>query len=139
METIEALRRSKLLAALDDEQLTGLAGMARQRSFGAGQTLIEEGGTRGSAMYVVVEGAVEVRSGDRVLAELGPGEAVGELALVSNAPRTADVVAVEDTTVVVLAKWDFMPYLRSNPDVAVAVVEELADRLHEANAKLAGA
>ncbi len=139
MDTVDALRNSSLLAALGEEQLAGLAGMARQRTFSAGETLISEGDARASAMFVIVEGAVEVRSDGAVVAELGPGDSVGELAIVApNTKRTADVVATEDTRVVVLARWDFVPYVRSHPDVAIAVIEELAVRIEEANARLAG-
>ena len=139
MDTIDALRNSRLLGALGEEQLAGLAGMARQRVFAAGETLISAGDARASALFVIVEGEVEVRADGSVVAEVGPGGAVGELALVAPGLRlTADVVATEDTRVVVLARWDFIPYVRSHPDVAIAVIEELAARLEEANARLAG-
>jgi CRP/FNR family transcriptional regulator, cyclic AMP receptor protein len=137
VETIDALRQSKLLAGLGEDQLKGLAGMARQRSFAAGDVLITEGDARSAAMFVLVQGKVEVRVGGTVVAELGPGEVVGELALVVPAPRTADVVAKEDTLVVAVARWDFIPFVRSNPDVAMAVIEELAGRLEAANARIA--
>lgn len=138
MDTVAALRNSPLLGALGEEQLAGLAGMARQRTFDAGDELIRAGESRAAAMYVIVSGGVEVRSGGAVVATLGPGDSVGELALVSpNLARTADVIATEDTTVVVLARWDFVPYVRANPDVAIAVIEELAARIQEANAKIA--
>ncbi len=139
MDTVDALRNSSLLAALGEEQLAGLAGMARQRTFVAGEEIITAGDSRASAMFVIIEGGVEVRSDGAVVAELGPGDSVGELALVApNLNRTADVVATEDTRVVVLARWDFVPYVRSHPDVAIAVIEELASRIEEANARLAG-
>ena len=105
MDTVDALRNSSLLAALGEEQLAGLAAMARQRTFPAGDVLISAGDSRASAMYVIVDGAVEIRSEGTVVAELGPGAAVGELALLSpDTSRTADVVATEDTTVVALAR-----------------------------------
>ncbi len=137
METVEALRKSPLLAALGEEQLAGLAGMARQRSFAAGDTLISEGDARAAAMYVIIDGTVEVKTGDTVLAERHAGDAVGELALVAPTSRTADVVAKTEVTVVVLARWDFVPYVRANPDVAMAVIEELAARIDEANQRMA--
>jgi CRP-like cAMP-binding protein len=137
MDTVDALRNSSLLAALGEEQLAGLAGMARQRTFGPGDVLIRSGDSRASAMFVIVDGAVEVRSEGTVVAELGAGSAVGELALLSpDTARTADVVATEDTTVVALARWDFLPYVRGNPDVAQAVIEELVARIEAANARL---
>lgn len=139
MQVIEALRTSPLLAALGEKQLAGLATVARERTFAAGQTMIEEGKERARAMFVILEGTAEVRTGDRVLATLAAGDHVGEMALVlADQTRTADVVTTSDVRAVQLSRWDFVPYLKTNPEVAMAVIEELARRLDESNRRTSG-
>lgn len=67
----------------------------------AGRNLMREGDIAAETA-VVVAGAVEVRHGDQVVARLGPGEVVGELAVIDDGHRNADVVVVEDTELLVL-------------------------------------
>lgn len=134
MQVVDALRTSPLLTALGEDQLAGLARVARERTFAPGQTMIEEGKEHARAMFVILEGTAEVRTGDRVLASLASGDHVGEMALVlPDQTRTADVVATSDVRAVQLSRWDFLPYLKTNPDVALAIIEELARRLEDAN------
>lgn len=138
MNVVDALKNSPMLAALGEEQLTGLAKVARERVFGPGDLMIEEGKGRAQAMFVILEGEVEVRAGGVPVATLGPGDHLGEMALVlEDQTRTADVVACEEVRVVQLSRWDFVPYLKTNPDVALAVIAELARRLEDANERLA--
>lgn len=139
MQIVDALRASPLLAALGDEQLGGLAKVARERTFAAGQTMIEEGKAKAQAMFVILEGTADVSTGGTTVASLGPGDHVGEMALVlEDQTRTADVVATSDVRVVQLSRWDFLPYLKTNPDVALAVIAELAQRLEDANRRGSG-
>lgn len=138
MDRIEALRGSPLLNALEESQLKGLASITQDRSFAEGATIISSDQTKALAMYVILEGSADVVKDGVVISTLGPGDHVGEMALVvPNMKRTADVIAATTTTVMQLASWDFMPYLKTNPDVALAVIEELAKRLDEANRRLA--
>ena len=140
MDRIEALRQSPLLRAFEERQLQSLAGVAKDRTFQPGDFLIREGGTGGMAMYVILDGKVEVRSGDVVLTELGPGAHLGEMAILAgdDTPRSADVVATEPTTALQITRWDLLPFLESNPKIALAVIEELARRLQAADQTLAG-
>ncbi len=139
MDRIDALRRSPLLAAFEDRQLQSLASIAKDRSFQPGDYLIRQGDSGGMAMYVILDGKVEVRAGDVVLDELGPGAHIGEMALLAgdDAPRSADVVATEPTTALQITRWDLLPFLESNPKIALAVIEELARRLQAADRALA--
>ena len=80
--------------------------------------------------YLLLDGAAQVRKGENVLAEFGPGDFVGEMALLlEETPRTADVVATASTTVLTITKWDLRGILSSNPDVGVKMMAELAKRL----------
>ena len=73
-------------------------------------------GDKGIGFYVVLDGAVQVRKGSTVLAKLGPGDFFGELALFDNKVRSADVVALEPTTVVTLSRWEFWGFASEHPE-----------------------
>lgn len=138
MEPMEALLQSSLMRALDERQLQSLAGVARTRDFEPGDHLIRQGTSGALAMYVILEGKIEVRRNDRMLVEMGPGDSVGEVAVLGpeDQRRTADVVAVEPTKVLQLTKWDIFPVLKTNPDAALAIISDLAKRLSDATDRL---
>jgi len=79
----------------------------------------------------------EAVGGDRVVATMGRGAHLGEMALFADTgtPRTAWVHASTDVRAFRVAKWDLLPYVENHPDVAMAVIRELARRLEEANAR----
>ena len=141
MEKVDALRSSTLLGALEDDQLASLAGIAKERNLSAGDTLIRAGDTGALAMYVILEGQMEVSKGGTRLSVLGPGQHIGEMALLApdNAPRSADVVATQPTRVLQLASWDLFPFLDTNPALARAIISELARRLIQADERLSAA
>lgn len=104
--------------------------------FSAGETIFKAG-DEGHCMYVVQEGTVQVKVGDRVIEELGPGEVFGEMALVDSSPRSADVVAKTDARVVPIDEDKFMSHVHRTPFFALQVMRMLADRLRKRVADLA--
>lgn len=138
MDKVEALRGSSLMRALTEEQLKSLAGFANERLFQPGQYLIRAGDTGAIAMYVILEGKVEVSRDGNLLSIMGPGQHIGEMALLApdDMARTADVKAIEPTKVLALARWDILPFLDTNPEVAKAIIAELARRLTLADERL---
>ncbi len=140
MDAQTALRDSPIFAALDDEKVQSLARIATCRTVPAGTFLTVEGHDRALAMFFILEGAVEVRKEGQTIASLGPGDYFGEMALlIPDLPRSADVVTTSDTSVLQLTSWDIAPILKGHPDVAVAVIGQLARRLIETDHKLATA
>ncbi|MGH8874805.1 MAG: Crp/Fnr family transcriptional regulator [Acidimicrobiia bacterium] len=135
---LTALRKSPILGSLTDAQAASLISIAKERMFDPGDHVVRAGTTGARAMWVILEGKVEVRSGRRMLVEFGPGAHVGEMALMApeDTPRSADVVAVEPTRTLQITKWDLMPFVKSNPELALAMVEELSKRLAAADAAL---
>jgi CRP-like cAMP-binding protein len=138
VDKVDALRTSDLLKALDDSQLASLAGIAKERALNPGDTLITAGDKGALAMYVILEGKVEVSRKGKTLSVLGPGQHIGEMALLApdDTPRSADVTAVEPTRVLQLASWDLFPFLDTNPAVSRAIIAELARRLILADERL---
>ena len=85
-------------------------------------------------MYLVIEGKVRASLFDEhgnelVLAELGPGEFLGEMSMIDGLPRSATVIAEEPTKLAVLSREAFLKILRENPDMSVNVIRALVARL----------
>lgn len=98
--------------------------------FAAGEAIFRAG-DEGHCMYVVQEGQVEVKVGDTLIEELGPGEVFGEMALVDNSPRSADVWAKTDCRVVPIDEDKFMSHVHRTPFFALQVMRMQADRLRK--------
>jgi len=127
---VAGLRNSPLLAGLTDRQLKRLAGYAKVRQIPKG-TVVVKRGDMGIGFYVVLDGHVQVRKGANVLARLGPGDYFGELALFERRARSADVVTLEPTTVVVLSRWEFWGFAGDEPEILRSILQEMARRLEQ--------
>lgn len=97
-------------------------------------------GSPGDYLYVVAEGGVAVRKHgevvDTVIAEFGPGDMFGEMALVDARPHSAQATAVGDTRVQVYDRESFLDSLEHDPELALRVIESLALRLRNTTDKL---
>ncbi|MFL5736200.1 MAG: cyclic nucleotide-binding domain-containing protein [Actinomycetota bacterium] len=127
---VALLEKVPLFNGLSRRHLRRIAGLADEAQFPAGKVIVQTG-SRGNAFYVIVEGTAKVVAGysSRTLARLGPGEFFGELALLDGGPRTASVVAVEPMTAIRIQRAQFRKMLRSEPEVGLKILEELAGRL----------
>ena len=133
-DRVERLRSVPLFAALESGALEQLARAATDVDIPAGQVFIEPN-TKGSGMFVIEAGTVAVETRGRQL-ELGPGEFVGELALLnSHGQRIARVRAKTDVRCLALSRADFVSALEANPKLALALLEALAARLEGAEAR----
>ena len=137
--SIEFLRRLPLFAGLTEPDLEQLHAQARFLDLPAHHLLIEEG-TPGDALYVLIDGALEVtkRSGahDVKLDVREPGEVVGEMSLLDNAPRAASVRTLGASRVLMIAKTDFERVLKSNSSAALAILHTVTQRLRQNEALL---
>ncbi len=102
-----------------------------RRTFPAGMPIFEEGDS-GQAAYIIEQGKVEIFSrregGDKVLAELGPGEIFGEMALIDNDPRSASARSTGDTRVVVIDRDQILNRLEDTEPVIVLLIKILLHR-----------
>ena len=122
------LAASKLFAALSPEQIHHLARTAT-RAYEPKGMVFAKHGERGDEIVVLLEGAVEVRHDDAVLARLGPGDHFGEIALLDDtARRSATVVAVTPVHVAYISRHHFDTLLATNPSVRAAVERVLHER-----------
>jgi CRP-like cAMP-binding protein len=127
---VERLKSVPLFAGIGDAQLQRIANGVKERRFDADEPIITAG-EPGQGFYLIVQGRVEVRRGDRTIRTLGPGDYFGELALLGERPRTATVVAKDPTTCAVLTRWDFRGILDTNPAVAIRLLETVAARIQD--------
>ena len=138
-EEADALAHVPLFAGLDAASLQTLQALSFRRTFQPSEAIVEEGRT-GNGCYVILSGRVEVIRGlpDRpqVLATLGPGEPFGEMALLGDWKRTASVIAIEETTCLGIDRWVFLAYLRREPELAVRMLQFVAQRLVDTNQRL---
>jgi len=133
----DTLKRVDLFSGLEKKDLQALASTCQERKYSAGTTLIKQGDT-GVGLYVITSGKVRVTQAvhpDKAEEELrtaGPGEVLGEMALLDDLPRSATITAVEDVTALLLPVWDFRATLQSHPDIALKLLSVLSRRLRKA-------
>ena len=129
------LGQAPIFAALTDRQLKALAKAAKVVAFPANTKVVKQG-EPGIAFYLILDGETEVRQGSRTLAKLGPGQFFGEMTLLDEQPRSADVVATRAAQCAVLSRWEFWGFAKGEPEVLQSVMKEMARRLREANRAL---
>lgn len=127
------LRGSPLLANLKEEELDSLLALANERVFADGEVLTTAGSNASLGMWIIIEGTVDVNRDGRHLTTLGPGDHVGEMAVVSDMPRSADVTAMGEVRTLQLARWDLRGLIADHPDIALAIMDAMAARLAAQN------
>jgi CRP-like cAMP-binding protein len=127
-EKAAALGRVPLFAGLSAETMARLSDVTGEVTFPAQHFIVRQGQV-GSGLYVIISGRARVLSGTRELAQLGPGDFFGELAVVDQQPRTASVQATEEAVCIGLASWDLMRLLESDSALALNMIRALAARL----------
>jgi CRP/FNR family cyclic AMP-dependent transcriptional regulator len=131
-DDLARLRGLPLFAGLGDDTLRRIHALAAEIDVPAGQTFVQAGDAA-SGMFVIEEGSVIVEARGHVEIELGPGEFVGELALlVPDSVRSARVRAVTDVRCLAIGAGDFMQLLDDEPRIALAMLPVVAERLWRA-------
>lgn len=133
---IQLLRQVPLFAGLSENHLKKLAKRLVKRDYKEGQDIITQG-KGGEGLFVIYEGtaqAIRIQpDGEKiVMNEFGDTDYFGELALLDEGLRTASVVATSDISCFVLTSWDFKGILRDEPEIAITMLEELANRFRRA-------
>ncbi len=135
-ETVKLLKKTPLFSQFSEEELAATLRTAKEREFAAGTTIVREGDTGGLGFYLILSGQVEVRKGGKSLAKWNTGDFFGEMSLLLDTPRTADVVALEKTRCVMITRWDLRALISTHPDMALKMQAELARRLLDTNKAL---
>lgn len=124
----DLLKRVPLFAGCSKTELRELALVADELDLKDGRTLVREGHP-GREFFVLIEGSVRVSRGGRKLSELGPGDWFGEIALLTNTPRTATVTATSPIRVLVVTDRSFRRVVETMPTIALKVLATLGERL----------
>lgn len=119
------LKRVPLFAELDRRQLKKLSGLFRERTVGPGTRVTTEGEMSGVGFFVVGDGEAVVNVGGNDVKRLGTGDHFGELALVSEAVRTATVTATTELRLLEIPFWDFREFAHANPDVTWKLLQHV--------------
>ena len=128
--TIELLARAQLFAGVEPDGLRRIAERVHELDVPADRVIARQGEI-GTGFFVIASGAVRVTRDGHTIAELGPGDFFGELSVLDGKPRNAQVISSEPTVCLALATWEFEEVVRDEPNVALAILRELAGRLRE--------
>lgn len=139
---ISLLRKVPLFEVLKDEDLEAIARVTITRSYDKDQGIIlaEE---EGDALFIIASGQVKVSivsedGREVILSLLGEGAVFGELSLLDGKPRSANVVATQDTALYMVRRADFLQLVYKVPQIAIGLLAELAARLRKTDRKIEG-
>ena len=140
--TADFLATVPLFSGLDRTELQRFGEMTREKFYPRGSVILFENDP-GDSLFVVRQGRVKVvligeDGREVILGVLGVGEHFGELSLIDDRPRSAHVIAMEDSHLLVLHREDFRRRVESSPAVAWSLLTELSRRLRRADEKIGG-
>src|SRR6266511_802027 len=125
---VELIKKVPLFSRLSKKALGNVAHIADELDLPAGKVMAKQG-DRGREFFVLLEGEADVTKGDRSINTMREGDFFGEIALVTQMPRTATVTATTDVRVLVINERDFAALLKKSPEVGRGVAEALAERV----------
>jgi len=135
----DMLAKMPIFSRLTERELLRVMQAVEVRAFDDGTVIIKEG-DRGDELFIVLTGQVRVTRGHATLTHLGPGEHVGEMALIRSVPRSASVIAEGPAELIAIRRADFFEILRKEHELAVKMLWQflgvLADRLDSTSAEL---
>jgi CRP-like cAMP-binding protein len=139
---VHRLRSITLFKQLTDEEVAHVSEAARERLYPKGSVILFEDDP-GDALYVVLTGEVKVvligeDGREVILSILRTGDFFGEMSLIDDQPRSAHVIATEDSNLFVLRRDEFRDCLEQTPRIAVGLLQALSRRLRRADDKIGG-
>src|SRR3990172_4954090 len=127
------LKNTAIFNGLSDEALAALAQNASTRKLAKDDVLMRKG-EPGDSLFLIHNGWVKIvtmdsKGDELIINKCGPGETIGEMALLDGAPRSATVIAMEDAEVLELKQDVFQNVLDQRPDVSLAIIRSYSERL----------
>jgi CRP/FNR family cyclic AMP-dependent transcriptional regulator len=140
LSNLELIRRVPLFSMLNAAQGEGVAQAVIKRRFKRGETIVEQG-KKSNALFIILTGRARVFTADArgrevILANMNPGDYIGEMSLIDNEPHSASVRAEIQTDVLMLGRTDFARCLPENSSMAYTVMKNLVQRLRSADRKI---
>jgi CRP/FNR family transcriptional regulator, cyclic AMP receptor protein len=121
----DLLQRVPIFQGLEPRELERIAGSMKQRTFRAGDTVTAEG-QGGVGFFVIESGEARVTIGGKDRRTLGPGDYFGEVALLTDSPRTATIMAETDLRCYGMTSWDFKPLVETHGSIAWKLLQAMA-------------
>jgi CRP-like cAMP-binding protein len=118
-------------SSLNTRDRKKLLAQGKEMSYKAGDTIVTEG-TTGIGFFLILDGKAEVRKKGKVLATLSKGQFFGEMSLIDDMPRSADVVALQPTRCWAITSWSFAALIKVQPELALGMLKEVVKRLRAA-------
>lgn len=151
VERLLFVRGVPIFQELRDDFLVRVASVMDELSFPANHTIVTQG-EEGRSLYIIVSGLVQVhisdrirasgrnpselRQGDRILADLNPGQCFGEMSLFDAQPRSASVTTRESCNCLVLTQLQLYDAIDETPGIAINIIRLLSRRIRQLNHKL---
>ena len=130
----DAIDRVPMFSGLSKKDRRSLAGTLKERVFPAG-TVVTDVDREGIGFFIIDSGAATVSTGGEERRTLRAGDYFGEIALLDEGTRTAKITAETDLRCFGLTSWEFRPFVQAHPDVAWVLLQTLARRVREAEAR----
>lgn len=127
------LKKTSLFKSLSDDMLNALAQNTTTRKLAPGDVLMRKGELADS-LFIINEGWVKIVTEDKkgdelIINKCGPGEIIGEMALLDSGPRSATVIAIENSEALELKQEAFQDLLDKNPNVSLSIIRSYSNRL----------
>ena len=135
LEKAMILKSVDLFASIPSQELIRVAQIAEEEEYQPGTSLCKEGDF-GDCMYIIANGKVKVHKGDRTLVELEKGAFVGDMALLDQEPRSADLTISAETTLLKISQDAFYELMSSNFEIMNGILKIISSRLRDAQARL---
>ncbi len=135
LEKAMILKSVDLFTSIPSQELIRVAQIAEEEEYQPGTSLCKEGDF-GDCMYIIANGKVKVHKGDRTLVELEKGAFVGDMALLDQEPRSADLTISAETTLLKISQDAFYELMSSNFEIMNGILKIISSRLRDAQAKL---
>lgn len=134
LEKVLFLKEVSLFKNISSERLAKIATIAKEVEFSKGERIINEG-DEGDSLFILIEGGVSIIKGKETIANLGPKDFFGEMAILDSEPRSATVVADTDIISLKISREDFTEILIDEHEIMLAIIKSLVHRLRQTNIK----
>jgi hypothetical protein len=131
---ISFLKKVDLFANVPADYLASIVGLLKEKTFYKGEVLFSQGDP-GDAFYLIKTGVISVMTNNIEVAELGPGQGIGEMALIEGETRSATAILKEDSELFRLSSSDFNKLLNSYPSITISLLKTISRRLRSRMAK----
>ena len=125
---VDLIKSVSLFSGMGSKELEQVAQLLDEVDVPAGKVLMTQGET-GHEMFVIVSGKVSVERNGKKINERGPGDALGEVALLSKGPRTATVIAMEPSRLLYAGQREFHALMDDHPSVRLCILDGLASKI----------